>query len=168
MLGLLTPGLLLLVGCASSPGADRQLSEEADALEAALRAQVQAPLEAGSLRVRLAFGAQVDLDLFLTDPSYESVYFANKTSRTGGTLAEDVRCDAPAPRIETVTLRKPLPGRYRVGVDFPKRCDGGDGRAALVVAVELPQPDGDSALVIERGQIDVLVFEPVVYQFELR
>lgn len=159
------------LSCAAPPAGtpDSRLSQHADALEATLREQVQPPLEPGALRVRLAFGEDVDLDLFMTDPSYESVYFANKTSRTGGILAEDVRCDAPAPRIETVTLREPRPGRYRIGVDFPRRCNGGDARAALVVAVELPRSEGDGSgeLLIQRGEIDTEVFEPIVYQFEL-
>jgi len=84
----------------------------------------------GDLRFSLAFGADVDLDLFVTGPRQETVYFANSPSLIGGELEADLRCDAPAPRVERVLYRDPLPGRYRVSVDFPRRCDAEDEGAA--------------------------------------
>jgi len=162
-------GLTSALGCAAPTGdaSDAKLSLQADTLEAELRAQPLRPLGPNELRVRLAFGLEADLDLFLTDPSHESVYFANKTSRTGGTLSQDIRCDAPAPRIEAVTLKRPLPGRYRVGVDFPQRCDQSGRRAVLVVAIERPPHQDDESLVFHRQVIDLEVFEPIVFEFDL-
>ncbi len=89
----------------------------------------------GTLRFALAFGAGADLDLFVTGPRYESVYFANTPSAIGGALESDVRCDAPAPRIETITFPDPPPGPYRVSIDFPERCDGLDTAVPFAVTV---------------------------------
>ena len=38
--------------------------------------------------------------------------------------------------VEVVTFRDPLPGVYRVGVDYPKHCRGRDDPASYVVVVE--------------------------------
>jgi len=128
---------LLLVGCASGPIAPHPPAEAGDAsgdevpswsggqlerLER-LRAALAYPPEATSgLNVRLAFDGAVDLDLFVTDPLQESVYFANTPSKTGGRLLADRRCGDPDLRVETIHFPAPPPGRYRVGVDFHKRC----------------------------------------------
>jgi len=86
-----------------------------------------------ALVVRLAFGAGADLDLFVSDPQNETVYFANTRTRAGGRLAADVRCETPPPRIETIRFEHPLPGRYRVGIDYPAGCDGEAEPAVYVV-----------------------------------
>jgi len=72
--------------------------------------------------VRLAFGSEADLDLHVTDPLQETVYFANASSASGGRLARDVGCRDSAPRVEEVRFAEPPPGPYRVGVDFFLRC----------------------------------------------
>ena len=97
-----------MMGCASTPEEPPDLPPRA------------AP--AGALRVELAFGQDADLDLYVTDPLQETVYFANTPSQQGGVLLDDRRCDSPPPRIETVVFEHPPPGRYRVGVDYPRRC----------------------------------------------
>jgi hypothetical protein len=81
-----------------------------------------APPPPGGLQVRLVFGDSADLDLFVTDPSLETTYFGNNPSRAGGTLAQDIRCDDDAPRVETVTFRAAHAGRYRVAVDHARAC----------------------------------------------
>jgi len=89
------------------------------------------------LRVRLLFGAEADLDLYVSGPALETVYFANETSRDGGRLERDRRCGDPAPRVETVVFEDAAPGAYRVGVDFMVRCDGAD-EAPYTIIVEAP------------------------------
>ena len=101
---------LILAGCAG------EVREASTSL-------AQAPVRpAGTLEIRLEFGEQADLDLFVTDPDQETVYFGNNPSRTGGQLEGDVRCQAPAPRIEVVRYANPRPGRYRVGVEYNRSC----------------------------------------------
>jgi hypothetical protein len=94
------------------------------------------PLAAHDVRVRLEFGAGADLDLFVTDPMHEEVYFANSPSRLGGVFDADRRCDDPAPRIETVRFSPAPAGRYRVSVDFPIRCQPGIEAVPYRVVVE--------------------------------
>jgi len=121
------------------------------------------PAGPDGLRVRLAFGAEVDLDLYVTDPSEETVYYANTPSRTGGALIEDQRCAHPTPRVETIRFPAPLaPGRYRIGVDYPRACDDARAPAPFAVAVE-----GPGGRTMQRGLARHRVFEPIVLELEI-
>lgn len=117
---------------------------------------------AGGLRVELSFGREADLDLYVTDPQLETVYFANSPSRQGGVLLQDQRCDMPPPRIETVVFAHPPPGRYRVGVDFPQRC-----RLVTSPVPFLVRVDAGEVQLEKRGEISFPSFLPVVLEFEL-
>ncbi len=119
---------------------------------------------AGAVLVRLAFGAEADLDLYATDPAEETVYFANPVSAaSGGALEADLRCDAPVPRVETVRFAPAPPGHYRVGVDFPSRCGSHRGPVPFVLVAEF----GDQRLE-RRGEVALGQFLPVVLEFEHR
>ena len=78
-----------------------------------------APPDAG-LSVTLGWDAPVDLDLYVTDPSQETFYFANR----GEVIEHDTRCaDLPeGAKAEHASWSVPVAGRYRVGVDFPEAC----------------------------------------------
>lgn len=116
------------------------------------------------LRVSLVFGAEGDLDLYVTDPFFETVYFANTPSRaSGGALDADRRCDSPAPRVETVRFERPRPGRYRVSVDYPERC--GSVRAPLPFRVVV---EHGSQREERAGEISLGEFLPVVVEFDWR
>lgn len=151
--GWLAACAALAVACAAREGPDR--APPAARLESAPTGVSQR-----GLVVRLAFGEDVDLDLYVTDPLEETLYFANTPSRIGGRLEADVRCDAgPGPRVETVVIDPAPPGRYRVGVDFPERCDGGRRDAAYRVRL-----DGPSGRQERSGRIAPGVFEPIVLE----
>jgi hypothetical protein len=97
------------------------------------------PVPSG-LVVTLVWEAPVDLDLYVTDPAHETVYFANPRTRSGGVLERDARCadDPGTRRRERVRWTAPPPGRYRVGVDFLERCAGADtGMAAFQLLVDV-------------------------------
>ncbi|MFP8880558.1 MAG: hypothetical protein VCE43_14535 [Myxococcota bacterium] len=133
MAAFLAVALIACAGGAGSHRAQREaLAAEANELARALAAAPDSSA-AGALRVRLAFGAAADLDVYLTDPNHETAYFANTPTKLGAQLARDVLCDAPAPRIETITLEDPIPGRYRVGVDYPQACGDDRGPVSFVV-----------------------------------
>lgn len=151
---------LLLLACAGGRGGDAE-ALAFEALERALREERIAPPAPGSLRVRLAFGEEADLDLFVTDPRLESVYFGNPASRSGGALERDLRCADPSPRIEVVGWKQALPGRYRVSVDFPSRCNGESDPVPFALVVE--QARGQQW---HRGTIGPGRFEPLVLEFE--
>ncbi len=118
------------------------------------------PLEPGALRVRLVFGPDVDLDLYVTGPSLETVYFANDVARDGGFLEADRRCDDPAPRVETVVFPGAAAGDYRVGVDFMVRCDRSTDEAPYRIVIETP--DGASRL--HRGTARFGLFDSRVLE----
>jgi hypothetical protein len=105
-------------------------------------------VDSGSIRVRLVFGAEADLDLYVTDPLQETVYFGNNPSRGGGTLQADLRCDAPPLRTEVVTFPDAIPGRYRVGVAFSARC--ARVRQAVPYRIEI---DARGLRIDETGEI---------------
>ena len=77
-----------------------------------------------ALAVTLVWDAPVDLDLYVTDPGLETVYYANARARSGGRLERDARCadQASGERSEATRWPAPPAGRYRVGVDFPETC----------------------------------------------
>lgn len=131
------------------------------ALEETLLA-TSSPLADGVLRIRLAFGAEADLDLYVSDPQQETVYYANNPSASGGTLDADRRCTDPAPRVEQVEFPAPLPGVYRIGVDYPAPCGGRGAPAAFVLEVRR-----GAQRVVERGRVAPLRFEPAVADVHL-
>ena len=120
------------------------------------------PPAGDELVIRLAFSEDADLDLYVTDPLAESIYFANRDASSGGKLARDVRCDGPEPRIEEVRFAAPLPGRYRVGVDHPSQCDDGKSPAAFAISVE-----GGGVTQRASGTIQYAQFQVIVTEFEV-
>jgi hypothetical protein len=74
--------------------------------------------------VTLRWTAAVDLDLYVTDPALETLYFANPRTASGGVLERDARCagQEPGEQVERARWTSPPPGRYRGGVDFLETC----------------------------------------------
>lgn len=174
---LLTGMLLVLSGCAEPELSNEALQAlEARALALANSLQEQTNVDPGGIVVRLKFDDNVDLDLYVTDPLLETVYFARHESRTGGVIGADVRCDTVAPqnspqnspqngpRIEEVRFADPWPGRYRVGVDFPARCDGAATRAPAPYAISV---SANGASYQTHGLVNLKYFEVVVLEFEI-
>jgi len=172
LLGMPLSAMALLLGCATQGSlgearpAGAELTTEGQSLAEHLAAtRAEKPAAPGSgIRVRLAFSAGADLDLYVTDPTFETVYFANSPNRAGGRLEEDLRCDAPAPRIETITFPATLAGTYRVGVDFSERCKDGATRVAFAVQIDGVQIDGEPLEATREGTIAAGHFIPVVLE----
>jgi hypothetical protein len=149
------------LGCASTGPSPAELAAHHEAL-AQLLASAPAEATADSLVVRLAFDADADLDLYVTDSAHETVYFGNSPSGTGGELLADLRCDAPSPRVETVVFAQRRPGAVRVGVDAPERCRK---RVRLVpFVVELRAGE---RRVLQRGAAVTGRFEVIVLEIEV-
>jgi uncharacterized protein YfaP (DUF2135 family) len=112
--------------------------------------------------VTLRWTAGVDLDLYVTDPARESVYFANPHAASGGVLERDARCadGAGAEHVERVRWTDPPPGRYRVGVDFPEACDGGSREAPWTLTVDV-----DGVRRVLTGRARLAQREPAVLEF---
>jgi uncharacterized protein YfaP (DUF2135 family) len=116
-----------------------------------------------TLRVYLAFAADVDLDLYVTDPLQETVYFGNSPSRAGGRLDADLHCEAPAAgnRAERVRFAEPPPGRYRVSVDHPRSC-GRERTAGYALAVEV-----GGRVELHTGSVRPREFQLVALEFDV-
>jgi uncharacterized protein YfaP (DUF2135 family) len=136
-------------------------------IRAALSANAEMP-EQGALLVRLAFDDVADLDLFVTDPQQESVYFANSPSRSGGRLLADRRCSDSAPRVESVYFARPIAGRYRVGVDFHGRCDASShSRSERKQGLYVVQIDHGGRTERREGMVAPGKFEVIVLEFDI-
>ena len=122
------------------------------------------PLEpAGQgVTVTLRWAAPVDLDLYVTDPALETVYFANPRSASGGVLERDARCadERAGERVERARWTKPPPGRYRVGVDFLETCRGRVDETPYALTVDV---DGRREQVVRRARRGER--EPLVVEF---
>ena len=73
-----------------------------------------------------------------------------------------MRCDAPAPRVETVRFAVAPPGRYRVGVDHPARCGTQRGSVSFVVVAEF-----GAQRLEQRGEVAFGQFRPIVLEFDV-
>lgn len=159
--------VVALVGC-TTPDADEldlqmRLDRRLEVVGVFLtEAQALEPDEQAGLLVQLAFGAEADLDLYVTDPLLETVYFANRKSKSGGQISADRRCDGAAFQIEEVRFEVPKPGRYRVGIDYPESCDGTDVPAARVISVFYKGKRLEG-----RGTVSLKKFDVVALEFEI-
>jgi len=122
----------------------------------------QPPEPAGpGVTVTLRWTAPVDLDLYVTDPVLETVYFANPRSASGGVLERDARCadDQTGERVERARWTKPPPGRYRVGVDFLETCRGRVADTPYALTVDVDGHREQVARRARRGEREPLVVE---------
>ncbi|MFN8643619.1 MAG: hypothetical protein U0802_18895 [Candidatus Binatia bacterium] len=116
------------------------------------------------LHVTLTWAAPVDLDLYLTDPAGESLYFANTPTRAGARLAGDARCAGRGggPASETALAPAPAAGIWRVGVDFMDGCGSGLGEVPFRVAVDLGGARREVTGVARAGRFAIVVVEIAV------
>jgi len=96
------------------------------------------PVQPG-VTVTLRWTAPVDLDLYVTDPSLETVYFGNPRTASGGRLERDARCadGAAAEHVERARWERPPSGRYRIAVDFIERCAGRGNEVSYDLTVDV-------------------------------
>ena len=174
--------VLVLCGC-SDPEAEQlarqnDLAIQGDKLSSILGyATPRVTANEQSLTIQLIFGEDADLDLYVTDPLLETVYFAKPGGKSGGRMSADVRCytkpSAPTssttdtsvpqePRIEEVRFDDPLPGRYRIGIDYPRKCEGGQAQAAFAVSV---WHNGEQ--IQQSGSVTFEKFDVVFMEFDI-
>jgi len=121
--------------------------------------------EGGEIRVTLAWSQPVDLDLYVTDPAQETVYFANASTGSGGKLERDVVCGGiPAGKTEAalseaIRWDRPPRGRYRVGVDFMDGCESSAQEVMYRVAVDVGGRRKEQLGKIAKGRFESVVFE---------
>jgi len=105
-------------------------------------------LQTGDVQVTLIWNTTDDLDLWVTDPSGESIYYQHEYSASGGELDVDanVGCGTtqPVENIYWPTGGAPQ-GQYLVEVQFYKQCDEvspTDYRVKLLVDGEISEFSG--------------------------
>jgi len=155
---VLTLFCAVALGCTSPRPSPEDLAARHEAL-AQLLASAPDEATADSLVVRLAFDAEADLDLYVTDAAHETVYFGNSPSGTGGELLADLLCDAPAPRVETIVFARRRRGVVRVGVDAPERCRQGVRLVPFVVELRAGERHVLQRGVAIPGRFEVIVLE---------
>jgi hypothetical protein len=125
-----------------------------------------AAVRASGVRVTLLWSSPVDLDLYVTDPSLETVYFANSPSQTGGRLERDVTCKSvgggAGNLMERAEWAKASKGRYRVGVDFMEDCGSEIDETEFRVVIEASGTRRERAAKVLKGR-----FQPVVLEFDV-
>ncbi len=156
-----------VTGCSNPEQDNQELRAALDAQSLSLIRTLSNTIEPSTddtddLVFKLAFGEEADLDIYVTDPLLETVYFANHASKSGGHINRDVRCESEGPRIEEVRFANPLPGKYRVGVDLPKRCDEKQDSAAYAISVS-----GRGVNRQIHGVVPLQYFQVVVLEFDL-
>jgi hypothetical protein len=120
---------------------------------------------ASGARVLLLWSEPVDLDLYVTEPSLETVYFANPSAQTGGRLERDVTCGTirsepkGEPLFEEVRWNESGPGRYRVGVDFVDACGSGTEETAFRVVAEISGERREWSGMVRRERFQAIVVE---------
>ena len=118
------------------------------------------PADSPALTVTLAWNAPVDLDLYVTDPTWESLYFGNSPTRTGARLEGDVRCpDLGVPPVERAVVPRPIEGVYRVGVDFIEACDTDVEEAPFRIAVDWRGERREASGVARLEHFDVITLD---------
>ena len=134
--------VVAIAGCAPTPRAAAPVAVE--------------PSDGEGLRIALVWAAPVDLDLYVTMPDGETIYYANPRQAFVG----DARCEARTPGgREEARWRKPATGRYRIGVDFPEACGGFTDAAPYRILIDL-----DGRRQEHSGTARLLVREPAVLE----
>ena len=81
---------------------------------------------AGDVQVSVAWDAPTDVDLHVTDPANEEIYFANTTSASGGTLDLDSNAACSIDNINNENITWPIngapPGNYSVDLVYYASC----------------------------------------------
>ena len=123
------------------------------------------PAAQAGLVVSLTWDAPVDLDLYVTDPTWETLYFANNPTRAGARLENDARCAtlvADRPPTERATIENARPGSYRVGVDFIDRCGAKVKEVSFHVTADFAGVRREA-----RGKVNPEEFRVIALEFEL-
>jgi len=120
----------------------------------------ESPVARGVI-VTLRWTAPVDLDLYVTDPTLETVYFANPRTASGGVLERDARCAdrQPGERVERARWTRPPPGKYRVGVDYLETCAGRASEAEYALRVDVDGQRREITGRARRAEREPLVLE---------
>ncbi len=122
--------------------------------------------ETGAVQITVAWNSGADIDLYVTDPSGETIFYNEQhaQSSAGGRLDHNARGDCrrqPQPRVENAFWPAPAPlGRYAVELHYFGPCEKSaktDARVSVSVRGKLL---GSYSFALDPEQrIDALSFE---------
>jgi hypothetical protein len=97
--------------------------------------------QSGNIQITLHWNTGADIDMYVTDPMNETIYYGDTTSSSGGVLDQDARgncrTDQPNPTIENVYWNAPNPpsGSYRVQLHYWGECNSGAGATLTTLSI---------------------------------
>lgn len=123
-----------------------------------------------NLRLELTWKAPVDLDLFVTGPSGETIYFGNKQAKNGDRLIEESNCESlasqPSHSRESVLIPVAQNGKYRVSVDFILQCSS--SLEEVEGKIDLFNAQDNTTLTQHTITVRRQVLNTVAMEFEVR
>jgi hypothetical protein len=89
----------------------------------------------GRLEIALSWSAPADLDLHVTDPYGETVYYYHPRTVAGGVLMQDVQCGVGATGQESIQYADgtAAAGPYRVDIHYFRSCGAGQIQWNLLI-----------------------------------
>ena len=125
--------------------------------------------EGDKLLVTIQWNSRVDLDLFLTGPAGETIYFGNRKARAGYMMREESDCKTMSlsskPYHETALIPAARVGRYRVSVDYILSC--GSDLAEVDATVFLFNDQMQAELGSETFRVKRQELKTVAWEFEV-
>lgn len=126
--------------------------------------------EGDELLVVLEWKSPVDLDLFVTGPDGETIYFGNRTARSGHKMDKESDCHSKVlPEgiyRETASIPVAMPGRYRVSVDYILDCNTGFTEAGA--NIYLKDMKTDTVLGHVETKVNRKELTTVAWEFEVK
>ena len=97
------------------------------------------PYEGGPLQITVAWNSGADLDLYVTDPTGETVSFQRPRGVSGAVLDHSGRgscAEGPAPRIENYRFTsRPPAGEYAVELHYLFECEANAGPVTATIGI---------------------------------
>lgn len=94
----------------------------------------------GNVQITLAWNSGADIDLYVTDPYNETIYYGHTTSQSGGQLDHDGRGDCVSgqgnPTVENVYWNgQPPRGNYGVEIHNYSACNSAQGSTQTTLSI---------------------------------
>jgi hypothetical protein len=109
----------------------------------------------GDVQVSVAWDAPTDVDLHVTDPSGEEVYFAHKTSASGGTLDLDSNAACTIDNVNNENIVWPVgsapSGNYTVELVYWSACTQPQSNYTVTVVIAGQQPQVVSGTLVNAS-----------------